>query len=302
MKRYVLATLGLALALAASPGHAQPSAQPRSAEPRYVEATAFRPPQLTPQPFRMSRATQRSVAEAVRALPRFPDYLYSGCHDRAHAAYMLLPDSLVAYATKVWLFSPERLTFVVPGTISLRENRDRRSTEGVRWGYHVALSFLDAKGNVLVFDPALAPGRLIAHRDWLALMRIPEHSIWTRWQAPRYLFFSTDSTMASPGRVFNGGTFGYTPSDSARIKHFIPRALARDAVGEALLRDGGCDALRSIATKPGLLQSELEKDGLPAECAAQKELYTREVERWKQVLGEAEQASAQSGSPPSERT
>lgn len=87
----------------------------------------------------------------------FPEYLFSGCHDRAHAVYLLLPQAFRTKAVKLWVLAPSKITGAIRGDITLR---DVLGNGRVRWGYHVALGF--RYGNdYLVYDPALATGLLL---------------------------------------------------------------------------------------------------------------------------------------------
>ncbi|HEU4558355.1 MAG TPA: protein-glutamine glutaminase family protein [Longimicrobium sp.] len=235
-----------------------------------------------------SEAARRHIADAIGSLPRFPDYLNSGCHDRAHAAFLLLPDSLRWYSMKIWVFAPERFTAGVTGVITLRDNSVRTTEAEARWGYHVALAFKDSAGKLSVHDPALAPGRLISREEWFALMNIPSMSFWTLVPGWVYNFHSTSGLDLADhgsrnGNLFNGGMFDY--SGKSRDERWIPRALARDAVGEAVSRGNACSTLAGLRTNPGEMQKRLEENTLPADCSAQIELFERELDRWTKMIG-----------------
>lgn len=234
----------------------------------------------------LSTAFLAEIADSIRSMPRFPDYLYSGCHDRAHAAYLLLPLSMQLNAMKIWVFAPYRFAPGISGTITLPENSSRATEVGANWGYHVALVFKDSTGGLHVYDPALAPERLISREQWFALMNIPPLSFWTLVPGWLYSFTSvpmTDETvLPRPEGLFSGGFFQY--NNTALEERWIPRALARDAVGEAVANSDTCIELENLLTNPGEMQKRLDMHDLPSSCAPQMQLFDSELTKWTDLL------------------
>jgi hypothetical protein len=230
----------------------------------------------------VSTADLAAINEAIRSMPRFADYLYSGCHDRAHAGYLLLPPALAINSMKIWVFAPQRFAPGISGMITLRENPSRTTEAGVRWGYHVAVAFKDSLGGHHIYDPALAPDGLITREQWFALMEVPQLSFWTLMPGWVYSFASIpvahETIVARPEGVMNGGFFQY--NQTALREHWIPQALARDAVGQAVATGETCRALESLLMNPGEMQTRLRAHNLPADCSPQVELFDREMQKW----------------------
>ncbi|HEY7769837.1 protein-glutamine glutaminase family protein [Longimicrobium sp.] len=237
----------------------------------------------------MSEAETELLLRAAGSLPEFSPYLFSGCHDRAHAAYVLLPAAVRAKAGKVWLFPPARYTSAIAGKLGL--NLAVPYGEKVEWGYHVALYFKTSRGD-LVLDAALTPGQLISPERWFSMMKIPAPSFWTVLDGGLYLF--NDSGTPSFGRppwphrntnLMNGYFYRY--EGDAAGSNRIPLNLARDAVGAALIAGGGCPALRAAITEPENLLELLRRTDLPADCAPLQERFRTEVQSWSQRLSQA---------------
>lgn len=224
----------------------------------------------------VSEAERAAFQSYITGLPRFPAYLFSGCHDRAHAAYLLLPDSLKDRVAKLWVLSPSKYTAALPGFISL--TNPPQGAENVQWDYHVALSYLDGD-QVMVFDPALAPDRVLTREEWFSEMTFPQPSIWTLSQGNVYMFYTTQTDQYSVNRdIWSGNSSGYSGSFVQR--NFIPEALARDAVGAAIANRNACPALLSEISEPTDLLTRLQKNDLPGECRDLAALFQGERSTW----------------------
>ena len=135
----------------------------------------------------LSKAEQEQLEVTLGEL-NFPNYLLSGCHDRAHAAYMLLSEEIKDKAMKVWVVAPSAYTRGVKGTIGLQGN------PGIKWRYHVALAFQTSKG-IVVYDAGLAPNKLISEQDWFALAEYPALSFRTYTAGEAYLFYDEETPI-----------------------------------------------------------------------------------------------------------
>lgn len=253
-----------------------------------VDKDSIAPPAGSRQP--LTDAETVALRQAVAALPTFPRYLFSGCHDRAHAAYLLLPAALRAKADKVWLFSPSRYTSAVQGTLRLAVNEPY--ADQVSWGYHVALLFKTPGGD-LVLDPALAPGALIEPAQWFALMTIPPPSFWTVLAGHLYLFndsgkpnFGTPPFPHRNTKLINGFFYGYV--GEALQENRIVINLARDAAGVELMAGTQCGSLQALISQPDSLLTMLKRPDQPAECASVKRTFDSERDVWSQRLARIE--------------
>lgn len=230
----------------------------------------------------LTPSTRTALRSFISGLPRFADYKYSSCHDRAHAVYMLLPDSLKRYAAKIWVFAPERITLAVTGTIGLRGQTNGTGATPVGWGYHVALAFREGD-DAVIYDAALAPDRLITQEDWFGMMEIPLGSLATILAGQNYLFFASSAGNFAPNRnVYNGSMFRY--EGDSRNNNWIPKSLARDAVGEAILKQNACPALLPQIHNADALQDLLIRRALPSECSALDGLFQSQTTRWIGIL------------------
>lgn len=219
---------------------------------------------------------QREVADI-----RFANYRLSGCHDRAHAAYMLLSKGLQAKAFKMWVVAPSLYTRALQGRITYPADAS------VNWGYHVALGFMTAEG-IMLFDPTLSPGRLLTETEWLGSFEYPSLSFRMISDPSIYLFFDEPKMVVDFMRenridygnmgIWTGNSFGYT--GVSRANHWIPNALARDAVG-ALVEDGTvCEALRAYRGKPNDLLTALQNRELPASCSSEIGIFNQTKAAW----------------------
>ncbi len=210
----------------------------------------------------------------------FANYRLSGCHDRAHAAYLVLPEELRAKAGKLWVVAPSLYTRGVRGNITYQAD------ESVSWGYHVALAFLTDDG-VMLFDPTLSPGRLLTESEWLGSFDYPRLSFRMMSDANVYLFFNEHNDIAAMNRdygyiqnvqIWTGAGFDYT--GPSREQDWIPNALARDSVG-ALVEDGRvCETLQQYKGDPDGLLSALQGGTLPSSCASEASLFDSTREEW----------------------
>ena len=87
------------------------------------------------------KETEIQFIEYAKRLERFPRYIYSGCHNRAHASYLLLPPALKAKVMKIWVIAPSAYSIGFSGNIGLKGNEPGYSA--VSWGFHVALAYRD---------------------------------------------------------------------------------------------------------------------------------------------------------------
>lgn len=215
----------------------------------------------------------------------FANYRLSGCHDRAHAAYMLLSRGFQEKAVKVWVVAPSLYTRAVQGRITYPADAS------VNWGYHVALGFMTAEG-LMLFDPTLSPGRLLTESEWLGSFEYPSLSFRMISDPAIYLFFDEPQMVVDFMRenridygnmgIWTGNSFGYT--GVSRDNHWIPNALARDAVG-ALVEDGMvCDALRAYQGRPDDLLSVLQNGSLPSSCSNEIGVFNQTRAAWIQRL------------------
>ncbi|CAN5464194.1 hypothetical protein BH10PSE14_BH10PSE14_43100 [soil metagenome] len=215
---------------------------------------------------------------AVAGMQRFPPYLYSGCHDRAEAAYRLLPAALQPKVGKIWVIGPARYTAAIGGTIHLRAT-DPASSK-VDWGYHVALEIGTAAG-MRVFDPALKPGVSMTRDEWFALMKLPSLAIWTTTAGDIYQFVygTLDFAGLNGAQVWNGNANRYRYFDADH--QIMPDNLARDAVGMDAIAGTTCQQLRDMATDPDALYAFLHQAvDVPAACAGSVDKFKRERARW----------------------
>lgn len=212
---------------------------------------------------------------------QFANYRLSGCHDRAHAAYMLLPEGLQAKAVKMWVVAPSLYTRAVEGRITYPADAS------VNWGYHVALGFMTDEG-LRLFDPTLSPGRLLSEGEWLGSFEYPPLSFRMISDPTIYLFFDEPREVVdfmNENRIaygnmgiWTGGSFGYT--GLSRESHWIPNALARDAVGE-LVEDGTvCEALQAYRGNPEELLAVLQNGSLPSSCSREMSIFEESRLSW----------------------
>lgn len=235
---------------------------------------------IVPQESRLTKLEEASFFEFVKTTKIFPRYVYSGCHDRAHAAYKLLPRTLKPKVMKIWLMSPGVYSAGFYGLIGIKSTDEE--SKNVSWGYHVALAYRDSSGSLRVLDPVLRPDGVITEREWFGLLKIPALSLWTLTQPTVYQFNFTATNSDSvnkqvwTGKYFNDNNGGLKPDT-------LPSVLARDAIGVDALGKVTCATLQSQARNPDQLQNLLNGT-LPADCKASAERYTAEKARWTDLL------------------
>lgn len=226
-------------------------------------------------------AVEKQLLDAEVEQIRFANYRLSGCHDRAHAAYLLLSQQLQAKAVKMWVVAPSLLTRALQGRITYPADAS------VNWGYHVALGFMTNDG-MMLFDPTLSPGRLLTEGEWLGSFEYPSFSLRMVSQPQVYLFFDEPRIVVDFMKeenvaygnmgIWTGGSFEYT--GLSRENNWIPNALARDAIG-ALVEDATvCEALRSYKGKPAELLNVLQNEGLPSSCSSEARLFKETRAAW----------------------
>lgn len=285
-----------------------PVAAAQQVQPAPAPALADRDPEALPRPFfhpvrlfgrygpdnaptggALTAAEEMQLLQATSALERFAPYLFSGCHDRAQAAYMMLPAALRPKLMKIWIVAPARYTAGIGGRIELvGEDADSRA---VKWGYHVALAWEGPDG-LKIFDAALRPGQILNSGQWFGLMRIPHMAFWTLTRGNLYQFFYSDldPTTNTADYVWNGNAFNYediTTSDTdVWDQQTVPMNLARDAVGVQAMTDPTvCDEVREQVREPGRLLDILQAASPPTRCAASIRLFRAEWRRWAARLG-----------------
>lgn len=231
---------------------------------------------------------QRLLAAA--ATFDLPAYVYSGCHDRAHAAYMLLPLDLRDKVMKVWVVAPKAYTIGVGGSISLASAPE--GLPNVRWGYHVALAYTGPKG-IRLLDPSLAPKTSLSLDAWFQKLRYPSLTFWTLTEGAAYLFFPENNNL-----FFRTDSGDYVPKDTSYMRNsvvwtgnyhkyegksvedrFIPEALARDEIGVRGLKGEGCNTVKALAVEPVQLLRFLREGGSTA-CQDEVTLFNSRMEHW----------------------
>jgi hypothetical protein len=277
---------------------------PLTETPRFwaLERFGFPNAQRSPTLAFLTEAEEANLKSAYLKLPATPRYLYSGCHDRAHAIYLMLPSNLRPKLMKVWVIAPSRYTEAIGGMIT--SARPEGEYAAVHWGYHVAIAYRTASGGLMVIDPALLPGQVVPETTWFAEMKAPALSLWTLTDGSVYLFnnnavrlagqpndVSSDFTdpWAPNGRVWNGNSF--TCDRDCQAGGWIANALARDSVGVDATSGKTCDALSQKAIVPDDLLTELQTGNqldanhnvigtLPEGCAASRQKFTAQRAEW----------------------
>lgn len=259
------------------------TATPASIEPVFLPTSEFRP-------FGASNATNAAMMsdedttrleKAVATMHAFDPYLYGGCADRAHAAYLLLPPDLRAKVSKIWIIGPSAYTSSISGTIKLRAGD--RDSQAVNWGHHVALLVETPQGS-RIFDPAFYPGELISREKWFKMLVIPRFAIWLISSPEVYVFnYATMNSKADHGsQVWMGDTSHYEWLEPKFQR--MPQNLARDAIGLDATRGTACKQLSDIKMDPQRLSTFLDAGEGPSECAPSIAKYKRLSLEWKARL------------------
>lgn len=229
----------------------------------------------------LSPPEENSFQEHVKKL-QFPSYIFSGCQDRAHAAWMLLPAALKDKVSKVWVVAPSRHSASVKGTIRLMPNIP--GSLDVRWGYHVALGYKNEEG-LMLFDGCIAPGKVLEGETWFAALRPDPLSFWTMTAGRIYMFYPTAAPNSVNKEIWGGNAYEYAGPPAAENR--IPAALARDAVGEAILKNRECEVLKTEAKDADALLERLKKGDVPAGCEGLLDLFKKQKQVWIEKLSVA---------------
>jgi hypothetical protein len=235
---------------------------------------AFTPSQTT-----MSADEEKTFFEYVKNLPPFPRYIFGGSHDRAHAAYMMTPASLRSKVSKIWIISPSKHSASVKGVIKLSPTIP--DSVDVKWGYHVALAYKNEEG-LQIYDAGIAQGKVLAAGDWFAYLKMPPLTFWTMTAGRIYMFHPTNASNSSNKDIWGGNAYEYTGDPAAQ--QLIPAALARDAVGEAILKNRKCEMIKPEARDPDALLERLKKGTMPEGCEDLVELFKAQKQIWTDKL------------------
>lgn len=221
----------------------------------------------------LTAQTEKTLQAHLKAL-KFPVYIFSGGRDRTHFAYMSLPADLKAAVFKVWIVAPAKHSTVVKGFIRLAPIVP--GSVDVRWSVHTALAYRSEEG-MKVFDAAIAPGKILDGSVWFAALK-PDHlSFWTMTDGRLYAF----NEIATPGvtrQLWNGDAMEY--SGKPATEGWIASSLARDAVGEAILKDRACEVMRTDAKDAAGLLEKLQKGTVPAGCEDLLDLFKKSRASW----------------------
>lgn len=234
---------------------------------------------FTPSQAALSPEEEKAFQDYVKRLPPFPRYILGGSHDRAHAAYVMMPASLRDKVSKIWVISPSKHSASVKGVIKLSPTVP--DSLDVKWRYHTALAYKNADG-LQIFDPGIGPGKVLLAGDWFAYLKLPPLTFWTMTAGRIYLFSPTNAPNSSNKDIWGGNAFEYTGDPGAR--HLIPEALARDAVGEAILKNRKCEYLKAEAKDPDALQERLKKGNVPDGCEDLLTLFQTQKQAWIEKL------------------
>lgn len=236
---------------------------------------AFTPSQAT-----LSAEDEKAFHDYVKGAPQFPRYIFGGSQDRAHAAYMLMPASLKNKVSKIWVISPSKHSASVKGIIKLSPNVP--DSLDVKWGYHAALAYKNDDG-LQVYDPAIGQGKVLAAGDWFAYLKPSPLTFWTMTAARIYMFYATNAANSSNKDIWGGNAYEYT--GDAAAQQLIPTALARDAVGEAILKNRKCEIIKPEAKDADALLDRLKKGTIPEGCEDLVELFKAQKKIWTDKLG-----------------
>lgn len=264
-------------------------------EPEFLKNDALHNQTRVPKQQPVSQAIDDQIHHALTLLPVFPRYLYSGCDDRAHATWMLLPKNVQSQVMKIWVVTPAKYTETIPGFIHSTRSNDPLY-RAVNWGFHVALAYYalgaasagnDRNAQLRVLDEALRPGEIITADDWFHEMETSPLTFWTLTTGDVYQFNPVpegphEGAINPP--EWNGLHYGY--ENTALKNNWIPAALARDAVGLQAMSQTACLALNKMATNSGDLLTALQGTGspLPVDCQPQVALFHSEQARWIALL------------------
>lgn len=254
-----------------------------AADPTYIPISQFGTfgPQNASTAGNMTADDVKKFEQAISRMPDLARYLFSGCHDRAHAAYRFLPADLKSKVSKIWVIGPSRFTAAVSGTIRLRATD--LDSQQVDWGYHVALVAETPKGT-MVYDPALSPGVLLSREQWFESFVSPTLSIWLVSSPLVYQFnYATlDSAARNGSQVWNGNANRYEWMSTQDQR--IPQNLARDSIGVDAMKGQACAALVALKADPQGLGDLLDAPTSNPGCAASIQKYRQLTREWQARL------------------
>lgn len=245
----------------------------------------------------LSAEQERKLLAAIATIPSFSRYIYSGCNDRAHALWVLLPNDVKTYTAKVWLFAPSVTTLAFNDTLTVPS----LGGESPNWGYHVALVYKTASG-VRVLDSAMADWKRAPKSldDWLKLVNTPYGTIMTMLNPKLYLYYALKGmdettnklTNNALSKIVNSGEF-FECVGACRTDGNIEEALARDDVAAKLAIEGGCSHLRDELRKPTTLLEKLKGNDPPTECSTWISSFKERREYWRGLLWGSETVKLQ---------
>lgn len=233
---------------------------------------SFAPPQTT-----VTAQTEKTLQANLKAL-KFPVYIFSGGRDRTHFAYISLPADLKTAVFKVWIVAPAKHSTVVKGFIRLAPIVP--GSVDVRWEQHAALAYRSEEG-MKVFDPAIAPGKILEGAVWFAALK-PDHlSFWTMSDGRLYAFNET-ATPGGARQLWNGEAIEYTGKPAT--DGWIASSLARDTIGQAILKDRACEVMRTDAKDAAGLLEKLQKGTVPSGCEDLLDLFKKSKTSWSALI------------------
>lgn len=221
---------------------------------------------------------EKAFQDYVKKL-QFPGYIFGGCQDRAHAAWLKLPIGLKDKVSKVWVVAPSRHSASVKGIIRLVANVP--GSIDVRWGHHVALGYNNEEG-LMVYDGCIAQARVLEGGDWFAALKPDPLSFWTMTAGRIYGFYPTSAPGSTNKEIWGGNAYEYTGGPAAENR--IPTMLARDAVGEAILKNRECEVLKPEAKDADALSERLKKGDVPQGCENLLDLFKTTKQGWIEKL------------------
>lgn len=230
---------------------------------------------FTPTQGTFTAEEEKALLEYITNLSPFPRYIFGGPHDRAHAAYVMMPASLRSKVSKIWIVSPSKHSASVKGVIKLSPTVP--DSLDVKWGYHVALAYKNEEG-LQIYDAGIGQGKVLAAGDWFAYLKLPPLTFWTMTAGRIYMFHPTNAPNSSNRDIWGGNAYEYTVDLAAQ--HLIPAALARDAVGEAILKNRKCEIIKPEAKDPDALLERLKKGTLPEGCEELLDLFKTQKQLW----------------------
>jgi hypothetical protein len=252
------------VAPATTPGSEAATALPTRSQAQYFDLSLFGAAKsLVPQVLPLTGAEEeqlRRIAPPIMNI--FGHYIFSGCQNRAHATFLMLPETLQAKAMKIWVLSPGVIAPAFYGLIGV--NTAVTNAQDVSWGFHVALAFHTNHGDI-VLDAGLSPNSVILADEWFRMMKIPPLSLWTLSKGDVYEFNAID---VDPGHklknddgvvnenVWSGHYFEDYGGSSLNRDMFVDE-LARDTVGGDILAGRVCAALTALSSRPSDLLSSL---------------------------------------------